>query len=277
MKKKLITLSFMLIWVSLLKAENNLNHNSDTTKIKLNNTKILVISSEELDSAEVYGEDWTEINTNDKKKDAEVKNWGGVDFGFNALITGGNNLVQNPDYLKLNYSRSFNWSINFAEQSIRLYKEHIKLTTGLGFQFYNYEFENNYTLQKGANQIIALPDTSISFDKNRLKSSFINVPLLLSFNTSSNPKKGFHFSAGIIAGYKMGSRLKQKYEVNNETVKPVVKSNFNLNPFQLVPTARIGFRSLNFFANYNTTPLFLNNEGPKVYPVSFGLSFVFND
>ena len=50
--------------------------------------------------------------------------------------------------------------------------------------------------------------------KNRFKSTFVNVPILLEFNTHKNPTKSFHIALGVIGGYKLGSRTRQILEQN---------------------------------------------------------------
>jgi hypothetical protein len=56
-----------------------------------------------------------------------------------------------------------------------------------------------------------------------LKSTFVNVPLLLEFNTNKNPEKSFHLAFGVIGGFKLGSRTRQILEQNGEEIKLLIK------------------------------------------------------
>lgn len=244
----------------------------DSTKIDFKKTKVIIITNDStetdtiVDTEPYRGED----------EDFDNDHWSGIELGFNGLVNSSNNinLGDENSHLDLNYSRSINWSINPVEKDFRLRGEYIKLVTGLGFQFYNYEFDKNYRLLSSQDSLTPILDTVNQFDKNRLKASFINVPLLLAFNTKQRKDEGVRLAVGAIFGYKLSSRTKQVYQLDGDRTKDVVRSNYNMNPFQVMGTVRVGFKGLNFFANYNFTPLFANGEGPEVYPFSVGISFL---
>jgi hypothetical protein len=83
------------------------------------------------------------------------------------------------------------------------------------------------------NTIAGLSDSSKTFKTNKLNTTFVNIPLLLAFNTNKNPKKAFHITAGVVAGYRIGTKYKQKYTLRNEDFSSSIRSNFNLTPYRL--------------------------------------------
>jgi hypothetical protein len=97
---------------------------------------------------------------------------------------------------------------------------------------------------------------------------------MLEFNTSQDNDRSFHVAAGVIGGWKMGSIVKQKWEDQNDKHQARRKSDFNLSPFTLDATARVGYKNFTVFATYGLTSLFEKNKGPEVYPVTVGLQIV---
>ena len=49
--------------------------------------------------------------------------------------------------------------------------------------------------------------------------------------------------------------------------------NFYLNNIRYGIRARLGFRSFDFFADYDLSELFASGKGPALNPVSFGVIF----
>jgi hypothetical protein len=107
-----------------------------------------------------------------------------------------------------------------------------------------------------------------------LKSTFVNVPLLLEFNTNKNPEKSFHLAFGVIGGFKLGSRTRQILEQNGEEIKLINKDDYNLNPFRVNAHASIGYRGVSLYADYALTPLFENGKGPELSPFTIGVKLI---
>lgn len=200
--------------------------------------------------------------------------WLGIDIGINGYLNKDNTLElpEEYDFLKLKLHRSISVSINFFEKNINLYKNYVNLVTGLGFEFNNYRFEGNITLIPGYDTISFIKDTISIFKKNKLTTTFLNLPLLLEFNTGKKPNKSFHFATGMIFGVKLRSYTKQVFETEDKKNKLKVVDDFNLSPFKLGVTVRIGYGNLNFFANYSLSGLFEEGKGPELHPFTAGIS-----
>jgi hypothetical protein len=214
-----------------------------------------------------------------KKKSQEYKPWAGIGIGVNGFLNASNSfdLPANYDFLKLNYGKSIGVELNLFEKDIAIIGEYLQLVTGIGFDFANYKFASNTRLIDNADSIFGYVDTIHVYNKTKLATSFITLPLLVEINTGADPKKALHLSAGLLLGYNLGARTKVVYHDNNEKKKIKEKGTYNINPFRYGVTARIGVgEDVAIFANYALSPLFKNGEGPEMYPFTMGLELLFN-
>ena len=241
----------------------------DTTIIKWGKHNIFIVENNDEESKEF--DEFSECQDDDLKI-----HWAGVDLGVNGYMNSNNSLSlpENYKFLQLNYSKSFTISLNFWEKNISLYRDHITIVTGLGIDFNTYNFRNNTTLQSSNDSIWAYTDTLVSFQKNKLKTTNIKIPLLLGFSTNKNAEKSFHLAAGIIVGYKLMSKTKQVYKTGSERHRPKVKGNFHIAPFNYNATVRMGYGNFSIFANYALSPFFDKNKGPELYPLSMGFTLM---
>lgn len=202
--------------------------------------------------------------------------WEGVDIGVNGLLTPDNATTapEGYDFLELDYGKSFSIGLNMLEKNIPLYQNHITLVTGLGVEFNHYSFKNNTSLQSNNDSIWAFEETVVNFQKNKLKTTFLEVPLMLGFSTNKNLNKSFHLAAGVVLGYKLGSKIKQKYEFEGDKYKPKVKGDYNIQPFRYSATVRMGYGNFSLFADYALSPMFEKNRGPELYPFSVGFTLM---
>jgi hypothetical protein len=254
----------------------------DTTNIVIGDKKIIVIDSNpksDTTSTDLNFDTDDDNEDNDFDQKSELTHWGGIDVGVNMLLNknGGTSLDTNSTWLELDYSRSLSWRFNIIEEKIRLYKDYIGLIVGAGLTYNSYGLKNNVdvsTRDSSATFAFAIDDSIRDYSKNKFRASYIHVPLMLEFNTSQDNDRSFHVAAGVIGGWKMGSIVKQKWEDQNDKHQARRKSDFNLSPFTLDATARVGYKNFTVFATYGLTSLFEKNKGPEVYPVTVGLQIV---
>lgn len=220
------------------------------------------------------------INDDDKKNDKwDVSQWQGLEFGVNGFFTSSDFEINNDPnnvYLELDYAKSLMLNLNLFEYNTRIVTEKFRFYTGLGFRFNRYAFKStNTTLAYDDTQIFSEVDSSKTFDKNYLNTTYISAPLFLSFMPGNDPDKSFHISVGAIVNYRIGSRVKQKYVLNDQKRKDIEKGHYHLNPFLLDASVRIGVGDFNVFANYGLNGLFESGKGPDYTPFSAGLSWTF--
>jgi hypothetical protein len=267
MKTTIATVAFLMTSFGIFAQEP-----SDTTKFKIGDTKVIVIDEGTKDTTDVA---WTEEDEDICGK-AELTYWDGIDFGVNVLLNkdGKTTFEGDNEWLQLDYARSFTWRFNLIEGKVRLIDDYVGLAVGAGLTYNSYGLKNNVTVVNVDDSTFAVPDTLINFSKNKLRASYLNVPVMLEFNTSKDCDKNFHLAMGVIGGWRMGSIAKQKFEANDNDVRSRVKNDFNMTNFTLDATVRVGYRNLTFFATYGLTPLFEENKGPEAYNVSLGIALV---
>lgn len=211
------------------------------------------------------------------KSKGEFKYWEGLDIGVNGYLTPQNSLNVQAGYpfLELDYARSRSFSWNIAQYNVPIAKHYVQLVTGIGLEWNSYAFRNNWTLTPDSPTVSATEET-IDFSKNKLKTTWVNVPLLLEFNTSKNEDKNFHFAAGVTGGYNIfRNRVKQEYEIDGFEGKRKIKDDHNVNPFRYQLTARVGYGDFSIFANYAMNEFFKENRGPALHGFSGGFSLNF--
>jgi hypothetical protein len=221
------------------------------------------------------------MGTNGSRKDSLKKKnkfnvyWAGFGLGINGYLNAKNG-ISVPKGFDLDYAKSIDVTCNFWEQKIPIWKRHINIVTGMGFDFNNYRLSNNYSLIKGTSQVSAVYDSSVSFKKNKLMLSYLNVPLLLQFDTDPIGKghRTIHLSAGVVGGLRIGAHTKQEYEIDGTNYSPKIHDDFDLNPFKCSAMVRVGYGNLDLYASYALTSMFKNNEGPQLYPFSVGLTII---
>jgi len=160
---------------------------------------------------------------------------------------------------------------------------------------------NNNLLQFTDSSVFALPIDKPDYRKNKLRQSGFRVPLMLEFNTKRakmpteeellavardtvggkepdrftfNNKKNFHIAMGVVGTWYYDSMYKQKYREDGRAEKVIDKGEHNLLPYRAAAAVRIGYGSLNLFAEYALTPLVQKNKGPELTPLNIGLTIV---
>lgn len=197
-------------------------------------------------------------NINDKTNyaSAETQN-------FLKTIRAGDKEVTKDD-LKLRASKSSNVNIWVVMQRLNLAKGYLNLKYGLGVEMFNFRYESNISYNK--NPVFIYRDT-INFSKNKLYAAYASVPFMLNINTSPG-HKGLTFSAGVSAGYLIGSHNKQ---VSGERGKVKTKGDLGLEKFRLAYIGEIGIGPIHLYGTYSKQRL--HETGLDQYPYSIGVRF----
>lgn len=246
----------------------------DTVKFTLGHKRLIVVDTQPTDSTdgdkELQFSPWVE---DDKKKNFKSYLWEGVGIGVTGYVTPNNevSLPAGQQNFELDMARSIGVNLNFGSSRIDIARHGLGLVTGLGLDFKSYAFKNNTVLTLTGDTVIAGVDSTVNFNKNKLRSTYLQVPLMVDINTSAKSKKGMHLGFGVIGGVRIGSKLKQKYEVDGDPTKIKTRSHYHLRPFTADATLRIGFGQLNFYANYGLLSVFEKGKGPELIPFELGV------
>jgi hypothetical protein len=250
----------------------------DTTRMNMGQVEIILIDhskedgSEKLDTIDAAPGDSDE----DKKFEAH---WAGLDMGFMMLMN--DQFKQDfgtSDYLKNDIGHSMVWNMNVFEHKFAIAKEYLGITTGLGLSFTQVAFRDNYVIHVAqgneGSDLVGIQDTVSNYTKNKLKATYLTVPLLLEFNSSADEEKSFYVAAGLVGGVKIASRYKRAYD-DGKSMVSVQKGQFGLQTFRLDATVRMGYGNWGAFASYGLLPLFYTTANPQANPLIFGLTLNF--
>ncbi len=208
--------------------------------------------------------------------------WAGCDIGFNGYMTSdfSTDIPAADNWMDLNGSKSVTFSINFLQYNIGLqrHKNNFGMVVGAGWTFYNYRTDLPYYFKRntdtGITEGVPVED-SRSVEKNKITTSFINIPLLFEWQfPASEPFHRFYISAGPYCGFKLGGHTKLVYKENGNRTKDKGRDDINLTPFQYGAMVRLGYRFINLYASYNFSTFYTENRGPELYPFTIGLSLV---
>ncbi|MBL7902512.1 MAG: DUF2807 domain-containing protein [Bacteroidia bacterium] len=244
----------------------------DSTVYNWNKKKIIIIDKDDEENGKNADFDFN----NDYF--SAYRHWAGFSFGVNGFMdkSFSTEFAAPNDYMNLNYAKSFNYQFNLFESHIPLVKHKLLIVTGFGFDYHSYELENKVRLNADADYTNAFVDSSgiYTYKKNRLRNTYIQVPLLLEFNSSNKTSKCFHMAAGVIGQYQILSRTRQLLE--NEAYEYDIqrKDPYNSNPFMLKAHVNLGYHRWTFYGEYSLTPFFQKNKGPELFPFAVGLRVV---
>jgi hypothetical protein len=217
------------------------------------------------------------------------RRWGRTWQSFNFDI-GTNNYLQDggfPDRDNAAYAvrpwGSWYIGINSTQRS-RLGRNFF-VEWAAGVSWYTFKFQNSNTL-------ITRDDTRLNFNedmnpdrsysKSKLGITFVNlsvVPVLDFGDHSRKPRmwNGTHsalrIGLGPYVGYRISSLSKVVYKEDGDKEKDKDRGNFYLNNLRYGARLQLGFRSTDFFFNYDLNELFASGRGPKLNAFSFGVIF----
>lgn len=219
------------------------------------------------------------------------RRWGRTWQSFNFDL-GTNNYLQDgafPDRDNAAYAvrpwGSWYVAINSTQRS-RLGRNFF-LEWAAGVSWYTFKFQNSNTIVVTANNktefvypIDNLEDRN--YTKSKLGITFINlslVPVLDFGDHSRKPRmwngthSEFRIGVGPYVGYRISSLTKVVYKEDGDKEKMKDRGNFYLNNLRYGARLQLGFRSTDFFFNYDLNELFASDRGPKLNAFSFGVIF----
>lgn len=207
-------------------------------------------------------------------------NWAGFEIGLNNYVDSDYSLSRDAsnEFMDVHTGKSWNVNLNLMQYSLNLFRERVGIVTGLGFEFNDYKFDNDITIQKVNGVIVedAVSYQDVNIDKTKLSTVYLTAPLLLEFQIPLRRNDGFVFSGGVIGGMKIGSHTKVVYKEDGNKRKDKERDDFNLSPFRYGATARIGFNGVKLYGTYYFTTMFEENKGPELYPIAVGISLSLN-
>jgi len=224
-------------------------------------------------------EDWDEkVSSYTSRRTWQTVN---VDLGTNNLFSG-DQFVDDSKVYAVRPWGSWYVGINSVHRS-RLAKKFF-IEWNWGVSWYNFKFENDdvviTTSETGVD--FSRSDADVDYVKSKLTATYINtslVPILDFGDRTVKPRVwdgyGTEFRIGIgpYVGYRLASKSKLVFEEDGEREKEKDRDRFYLNNLRYGVRLQWGFRSTDFFVNYDLNEMFQEKKGPHVNAVSFGIIF----
>jgi len=273
MRKILLPIALFGAMISGIAQEENTTPtppkvNDDTTKIKIGNMTIIFNEDDDFDDFD--DDDTLDISEYDDGIGLELQ----VNIGANGWMTSANQIDFSSEYENMNIdiakSRSFGFDFKLAGAD--LFNHRLFISPGFGLTWNSYKFKNNITMSTGDSTTFTL-DTSIIYDKYKLRSTYIEIPLTI--GTRIGNLDGDHaltIEAGVIGGYNINNIIKQKYQLEKSGYKDKLNDDFNINPFKLDAIASIKIGDVGLFARYSLTSMFTEGRTQEVYPFAVGIT-----
>lgn len=206
-------------------------------------------------------------------------NWFIFDLGFanwrdntaygtaeaNAFLHAGSGQPFTKSDLKLVTAKSTNVNIWFFMQKLNVTKHVLNLKYGLGLEMYNFRYENNILYNKNP---VYLYRSDNDFSKDKLYAGYLTVPLMVNINATPQKKRGFSFSAGVSAGYRVGSHTKTK---GGGVGKTKSSGDFDLDPWRFAYIAELGIGPIRLYGSYSINAL--QQDAVVQYPYAVGIRF----
>ncbi len=250
---------------------------NDSTVVRIWSDRVEIVSGkqEKPEEKHTYIE-YKEVNR--KKRRRFQGHWTGLNVGYNNLLTSAGSFEYPDEYrfMEMNAGKSVGVAANPWQQSIKLQRRgNIGLVTGLGVEWNNYRFDSQYVLTRDENTGNTTYYTEPNpVKRNKLTTIYLNMPLLLEFQIpTGRDRSPLYISGGAIGGVKLGSHTKLVF---TDEGKQKNKDYFNLTRWRYGITARMGYKSINLFADYYFSPLFEKDKGPDLYQVSAGIFIYFD-
>lgn len=283
---KQLNLTFLAILITLGMAFPAIAQKADTTVIEKEGKKLKVIvlddESGENQTIKIDKKD-LQVDQEEDKKDPKVDvwktRWAMLDIGKSTYLYNGDKTLINTQDGEINPLKqkiwgSWNVNLHIVKTRMSIYKNYVNIMTGLSFEYYQYRFENNVRpMERQRQQQLEFTPSSINYDKNRLRTWYMTIPLLLNFETNPQDKgKSFRITAGGYAGLRIAANLRQQWDIyDNQIHFP-----FYLNQFRYGLSGSIGFGPINLYANYALNSMFETGDENRydVAPLNVGIQVV---
>ena len=167
--------------------------------------------------------------------------------------------------LKLITGKSSNVNIWLFQQKLNVTSHVLNLKYGLGLEMFNFRYKQNISYNNNPDFIYR--DT-VDFSKNKLYVGYATIPFMININPTPMARHGFSVSAGVSAGYRIGSHTKQK---SDERGKVKDHGDFNLAPWRFAYVAELGLGPVHLYGSYSIKSMF--DDAVKQYPYTVGIRF----
>ncbi len=231
----------------------------DTINIDMGGAKVLIINK----NIE-QGWDFEEEEAKQKKRSL------GFEFtlGSNGWVNWPISKIGNSSSYCIDYLKSNKVGGAFLLKGLSVKSERLYLLPGIGISWNNYVFKNNVQVESINGNTSINIDTLNTFVKSKLRTTYLQVPLLLGFRLGNINKNPFGVQIGIEGAYQIQAKTTVKSE-NGNTQTNKRKDNFSLAPYKLSALLRLSIGNFGLFGSFSITPITTNSL--DYFPISAGI------
>lgn len=207
-----------------------------------------------------------------KKKPKHYYN-DGVDW-FNEISLGLSGLNDNFGIgdlsdVGLKYSRSYEINLNLFTGHFHLSNnDHWRFTPGLRWFYSTYRLNGDYAFIDNNGTTSIQPGTvGTEYAVSRLRYNGLRMPIAMEWRNFEHSHAQFKVAAGIEPEWRY--RIRSRAKVNGE--KEILGRGMNVYPLGLNVFMKATFEDVGFYVRCSTTKMFRNNQGPEMYPWSWGI------
>ncbi|WP_026954767.1 hypothetical protein [Algoriphagus vanfongensis] len=212
-----------------------------------------------------------------KNSDPPFRTFFNIDLGVNNYLSseGGFPTSDKPYAVKGWGS----WNVGLNWMAAQRISKGFYWDFGIGFQFYNFKFENrDFQAVRGEDMIEFIQRTDVDGFKSKISASYITATTMLELDfgrMNDNGRRGLRVAAGPYVGYRLGGQSKFVYRELGGSGRKKDKQDTGLYLENLRYGIRgeIGFGRVNFFTTYDLNSLFQDQKGPELNPITFGIVF----
>jgi len=230
----------------------------------------LFLYSQEKPSSKNKKKDWSKVKLTGRSNDHIM-----IQYGIAGW-------AQRPDSIKTSgFSRSFNFYVMIDMPFKTDPRFSVAFGPGIGTD--HIFFENRYVTIANHQtnlQFQDLSDTS-HFEKTKLVSAFLELPIELRFCMNPEKSKSFKVALGAKIGTLVDIHTKSKNWVdkNGNTISGYSdkfvqkqKDKYFFNGNRLAGTMRVGYGNLSLYGTYQLGAFIKEGQGPAVKPFSIGIT-----
>ncbi|KPQ18648.1 MAG: PorT family outer membrane secretin [Algoriphagus marincola HL-49] len=218
------------------------------------------------------------IETNrSKKEEPAFRTFFNVDLGVNNYLDADGQFPTSDNPYAVKGWGSWNLGLNWmAAQRI---SKGFYWNFGVGFQFYNFKFENrDFQAVRGEDMIEFAQRTDVDGFKSKISASYLTAMTMLELDfgrMNDNGRRGLRIAAGPYVGYRLGGQSKFNYRELGGSGRRKDKQNTGLylNNLRYGIRGEIGVGRFTFFSTYDLNNLFQDGKGPELNPITFGIVF----
>lgn len=230
------------------------------------------IVTKDREERKAYEEDHIDEHQVSEGIDFIETSWSNFHLGLNNVLNSAGKLEPEEGYgnMAISAANSVNFQWDIVSQAMNIYQGKVRLVYGIGIDYNNYRFQKNITLNPDSVPLMVTED-GINYDKNKLVTQHLNVPVMLNFKLSpKGTEDDVYISAGANFGYLIGSHQKQVWDDGGKK-KNKIRDDYSLEQFRVGYEVQFGYKNIVLFGKYFPNSMFKANQGPELRTVSAGI------